>query len=128
MAVSFASATNRRYWQSSVLVMMLHIGIAICVGFFFASQGGNPWLVAGLVYAGLIAVSIFWWASRQIVGWFVWKFMWRRAVINGLVADFEKARLPRPESVLYSAGGYFEDVVNNAELSFAVRWPLERTI
>jgi hypothetical protein len=121
MAVSFASATNRRFWQSTVLVTVLHIGIAICVGFYVTSPGGSPWLAAAFVYGGLIAVSIFWWASRQIVGWFVWKLLWRRAAINDLVANFQKVSLPRPGNVIASAEAYFEDVVNDGELHFDIR-------
>jgi hypothetical protein len=121
MAVAFASATNRRFWQSTLLITILHIGIAIGVGFYLASSGGDPWLAAAFVYAGVIAVSIFWWASRQIVGWFVWKLLWRRAAINDLVANFQKASLPRPENLLASAEAYFEDVVKDGELHFEVR-------
>jgi hypothetical protein len=47
--------------------------------------------------------------------------MWRRAIVNDLVASFQKASLPRPANFFSSAGSYFEDVVNDAERSFDVR-------
>jgi hypothetical protein len=98
MAVAFTSANNRRYWQSAFLSSLLWIVAAIAIGFAVGRDGGNPWLVAAFAYGAFIALSILWWISRAIVGWLVWRVIWKRSAINDLVAAFEKSKLPKPSA------------------------------
>jgi len=122
MAVSFASDTTRRTWQAAVLASALHIGVAIVIGWWIARPGGDgPWVLAAIIYAGFLALSLIWWVSRQLVALLVWRVIWRRAAVNDLVASFQGARLPRPDSYLSSADRYFEAVVNDEGLRFETR-------
>lgn len=122
MAVSFASDTTRRTWQAAVLASALHIGVAIVIGWWIARPGGDgPWVLAAIIYAGFMALSGIWWASRQLVAWLVWRVIWRRAAVNDLVARFQQAKLPRPDTYMSSADRYFEYVVNDEELRFETR-------
>jgi len=92
MAVAFTSATSRRYWQSAFFSSLLWIAVAIAIGFAAGRDGGNPWLVAAFAYGAFIALSILWWISRAIVGWLVWRVIWKRSAINDLAAAFERCR------------------------------------
>jgi hypothetical protein len=121
MAVAFKSATNRRQWQTFALVTTLHIGIALIVGDFLTRGGGDRWVVSGVAYATFVAISIFWWASRQFVGWFAWRLLWRRPAVNDLVAEFEKAQFPRPDGILLNANNYFDGIVNDEQQNVATR-------
>lgn len=121
MAVAFKSASRRREWQPMMLVTLLHIALAVGVGAVLTRGGGDLWVVSGLTYAAFIAVSLLWWSSRQVAAWLVWRLLWRRLVVNDLVAEFQKAQLPRPDSILASADNYFESIVNDEQQSVAVR-------
>ena len=121
MAVAFTSANNRRYWQSAFFSSLLWIAVAVAIGFAVGRDGGNPWLVAAFAYGAFIALSILWWISRAIVGWLVWRVIWKRSAVNDLVAAFEKAKFPKPSTNLDSPEAYFEDVVEEETLEFTCR-------
>jgi hypothetical protein len=110
MAVAFKSAVERRWLVSAFLSSGLWIAIALVVGHLMADRSGSPWVVAFFVWAAFIVVSIAWWISKQIVGWLVWRVLWRRTAVNELVAAFENMKLPKPPHNLLSAEEWFTDM------------------
>ena len=111
MAVRFASANKRRTTQSWFLVTALHIAVAIGIGFILTRQwGGDPWVTAAFVYGGFLALSLIWWLSTQLVGWLVWRVLWRSAAVNDLVASFQNLKLPKPRSSYAVPSDYFLDI------------------
>lgn len=107
MAVAFKSAVERRWFAGAFLSSTLWIVIAIVVGHLVADRSASPWFWALIIWAAFIVVSIAWWTSRQIVGWLVWRVLWRKTAVNELVAAFEKMKLPKPPHNLLSAEDWF---------------------
>lgn len=110
MAVAFKSAVERRWFTSAFLSSAFWIVIAIVVGHLMADRSNSAWVIAFFVWAAFIVVSIAWWISKQIVGWLVWRVLWRKAAMNELVAAFEKMKLPKPPHNLFSAEEWFTEL------------------
>lgn len=116
MAVAFASATNRRMVESSLLASVLWIGVAVVLGHMFSTAWDSPWLLAGLIYAAFVALSLVWWVTRAFITWLVWRILWRKTAANNLIASFEAQELPAPPPRLVAPEDWFAEIVSNNEL------------
>jgi len=58
MAVAFVSATKRRMLESSLLASALWAGVAVTLGHVFSTTWDSPWVLAGLIYAAFIVLSV----------------------------------------------------------------------
>ena len=103
--------------KPSIVAALLQAGIP---AFVFVLVRDSPFVVPVIgAYLVFLIFSVIWWLVRDLVRWSIWGSA-RSMLIEELVADFEKASLPRIKQE-QNAVDYFARIISNPSLPSAVR-------